>query len=331
MGVVIALFLAVTAVTIVLSLVARSGKRAPGRPALPPATTHDGRPVPGEPASGSSGRGLPLLIGVLLLLVILGGGFLALAVGVGSMTYQLGRPLRRRGRPRLPNLALGAASDQAWPHMCGLGPWRRARLGARWLQAARAEHASVPAFVQLEAQLAAHGAPAALLDRCRVAAADEGRHADRCYAIARAYSGVPWAPGRMPAVSRAPVELAAIACESALDGCVGEAVAAEVARRGADRAVDPVIAVSLATIAAEEAAHAALAWDVVSWCVARDGAPVVRALVHAVTHTPVVASPGPTDVPVGEVRALVAAETAALLSRLASLPARAVTSPGPRG
>lgn len=232
---------------------------------------------------------------------------------------QLGRPLRVRDRPWLgPRRRGPGGHDGARPVLAGLGRWRRAWLGERWLAAARAEHASVPAFEQLAAQLAQLEAPAALIERCHAARADEVRHARRCFALARAYSGVAWTGAELPAPEVGAVELAQLAVASLHDGCVGEGVAADLAVAMAARARDPIVASSLATIADDEARHAELAWSVVELCVARGGAPVRRALASTGTRAPVPSS-GPIALPRRERRRLAAARAAQVDARLAAL------------
>jgi hypothetical protein len=199
-----------------------------------------------------------------------------------------------------------------------LGAWRRAWLGERWLTAARAEHASVPAFEHLEARLVAAGARGALVARCRAAAVDEARHARRCFAIARTYAGIDWAAGAQPAAEGTPGDLPGLAFESLVDGCVGEAIAADFARAGAERASDPVIRESLEMIARDEAAHAELAWSVLEFCLERGGANVRNALADAVAVEPKV-SPGPVELDRATCRQIAAARILDVRARLTTL------------
>ncbi|QRK09622.1 hypothetical protein JQX13_05675 [Archangium violaceum] len=116
-----------------------------------------------------------------------------------SSNHSKGRVLRLRGRTRVARRALGEGwADDAVPDVSGLTPWQRTVLGEVWMYSAGLEHASVPAFSKLSLKLSALGAPSALLEDCHLAALDEVRHARRCFALARAYSGVRWTAGAIP-------------------------------------------------------------------------------------------------------------------------------------
>lgn len=191
----------------------------------------------------------------------------------------MGRRLRVRGRARLPQRAQGTAwhaSDARPASVEGLDRAEREALAAEWLDAARMEHASVPAFAQLSLQLAALGAPAGLLRRTHEAALDEVRHAERCYSLASDFGGERYTAGAITALAAPgrgePVTFDRVACESLEDGCLAEGIAAEIARLGATTATDPAVAETLAMIARDEARHAELAWDILAWCLAHGGA-----------------------------------------------------------
>jgi hypothetical protein len=147
--------------------------------------------------------------------------------------------------------------------------------GASWASAAQHECASVPAFLQLAAELLAHDAPDALVERALAAAEDEMRHAFLCADVASRYLGVrvvptlPDAPGRPPLTGTA--GLVRLATESWLDGCLGEGVAASRAARAAQLATDPAGQGARRTIACDEARHAELAWSILCWAVDRGG------------------------------------------------------------
>ena len=141
-----------------------------------------------------------------------------------------------------------------------------------WAERAAAEWASVPAFEQLAEQLAACGAPAALVRRALEAADDEARHTVMSAAMAARFAGGPvWlaAPlaGRRPALS-GEAGLARLARESWLDGCLAEGAAAASAAAEAASTADRAIARTQTIIAGEEARHAELAWDVLAWAAA---------------------------------------------------------------
>jgi len=176
----------------------------------------------------------------------------------------------------------------------------RERAGQVWLDRARMEWASVPAFLELVRQLTALGAPLELIERARAAAADELRHAVLSGDLAATLGELhlvdldPPAvtPPRSPAFGRA--GLIRLAVESFVDGCVGEAAAADQAEREAELATSPPIAAVLRTIAGDEAGHARLAWDVVTWALGADGAAVRPALHDAASAAPeVVAASSP--------------------------------------
>jgi hypothetical protein len=62
-----------------------------------------------------------------------------------------------------------------------------------------------------------------------------------------------------------------LAIETFIDGCVGETVAAVDAAREAAAEPNPALAAILTKIADDESRHAALAWQIVAWCVRQDG------------------------------------------------------------
>lgn len=198
-------------------------------------------------------------------------GYFVWVVSLFSGGLQHGRRLRVRGRARLPERAQGTAwhaSEARQASVEGLDRAEREALAAEWLEAARMEHASVPAFARLSLQLAALGAPADLLRRTHEAALDEVRHAERCYSLAGDFGGERHSAGAIPALAAPgrgePVTFDSVAWESLEDGCMAEGIAAEVARRGAATATDPAVAETLAMIACDEARHAELAWDVLA-------------------------------------------------------------------
>jgi len=176
-----------------------------------------------------------------------------------------GRPLLVDGAP-----CTAQPVDQAWVPACtGLQPVPaelREAVRQRWIRAGLMEHASVAAFARFSLQLTALGAPPELLAESAAAAADEVQHAKRCFAIASAL-GPPVGPGPLPAQALAdlPVDPRTVLQTTFLEGCVGETVAAALARAGAESARDPQIARVLHGIAQDETRHAALAWRTVQW------------------------------------------------------------------
>jgi hypothetical protein len=134
---------------------------------------------------------------------------------------------------------------------------------ASWLaRAAHLEAASIPAFAQLERELAAHGAPERLIAGARRARLDEVRHARIMADLARA------AGARVPVVDVAPTVLRSleeIAVDNAVEGCVREAIGAESLARRARATADPLLARVLAGIARDERRHGHLSWAIDAW------------------------------------------------------------------
>jgi hypothetical protein len=157
-------------------------------------------------------------------------------------------------------------------------PEREATIAGALAAASYLEAASVPAFEQLAAELAAHGAPEELVARARAAAADEVRHAHVMAGHARRAGAeldpVAIAPGT-------PRSAFALALDNAVEGCVHEAFAAVLARFAGERATDRALAADLAAIADDEAAHGDLAWDIARWLEPRLAAGDRAAVEHA--------------------------------------------------
>lgn len=195
-----------------------------------------------------------LLLGALAFLA----AWWSLIVGFASADAD-GRPLHARRKkgpvPISPGWASGPVPD-VQPD---------AEEGARWLAAARAEHASVPAFARLAWQLCAHGAPPALIARAHQAALDEIVHAQRCFAVASAYLGEEQHAEALSLPELEAGTLTRLAVESLVDGVLGEGRAAGRLERRAKAAKDPVLRALLEQIATEERAHAQLAKDIVTW------------------------------------------------------------------
>jgi hypothetical protein len=126
----------------------------------------------------------------------------------------------------------------------------------------RLETASIRAFQVLEHELRVLRAPFELVYAARIAHRDEVRHARAAGAVARQLGVVP----RLPRVA-APRERdrAEIAVENAVEGCVRETFGAVLAAVQADRAGHEGARAFHASIAADEAAHAALAWALFAW------------------------------------------------------------------
>lgn len=170
--------------------------------------------------------------------------------------------------------------EEAHPH--DLDGDLAALLAAQWEQRAKAEWASVPAFLQLADQLRIAGAPTTLVQRALASAEDELRHAVGTARAAVVYSGSPISLGQVTSATRAPATgrnaLVRLAVESWVDGCLGEGKAARAASREAQAADTPQVAELQSMIAVDEARHADLAWDVLRWTIEAGGDDVRHAL-----------------------------------------------------
>jgi hypothetical protein len=147
---------------------------------------------------------------------------------------------------------------------------------ARWLEAAREEHASVAAFAKLSLDLLAHRAPADLAIRSHKAAIDEIHHARASFAMAKRFGagsgeGDP-GPGPLAIPTLETSTLRDLARITFRDGCVGEAEATLEMRRTAESTDDPVERDVLIRMANDEERHAELAWAVVTWAASLDAA-----------------------------------------------------------
>lgn len=148
----------------------------------------------------------------------------------------------------------------------GLSAPRPARgssaLGAYFAALAHLEAASVVAFRDLARWLAALDAPGQLRRRAERAADDERRHAGITRRLAHRFGGSP----RPPEIARGTdPSLEELLADNVVEGCVGESYGAMVAMWQAARAADPEIARTMHGIAADEAKHAELSWDLLRW------------------------------------------------------------------
>jgi len=201
-----------------------------------------------------------------------------------------GRALRIDGVPRVAEVAARAGWSAEIAPCLDLDAALRTRLAEAWLSIAQLEHASIPAFAALSLRLLAAGAPIALIEASHAAALDEVRHAQLAFALASAYAGEPFGPGRFDIATRETIShgLREIALETFADGCIGETAAAHQAELASAAACDPAVAAALARIAEDEARHGALAWSIVAWCV-REGAVTIAELTDLARETSMVA------------------------------------------
>jgi hypothetical protein len=147
----------------------------------------------------------------------------------------------------------------------GLGPRSEPptgnALGDYLARSAELEAASVVAFQILEAELTEHGAAADLVQRTRAAAEDEIVHARLMQRLAERFGGEVQA--RSVRVG-APRDLEAIALENAVEGCVAETWGCLLGMHQALHA-EPGLRIAYQRIAADEARHAQLSWDIAAW------------------------------------------------------------------
>jgi hypothetical protein len=222
----------------------------------------------------------PLLSGALMMLASLVG---ALFVAAGPR----GRQVRRFGRPLLAPAVVCPASA---PEECivEVPAELRAAIAAQWRINAQTEHASIAAFANLSLALMALGAPERLVEASERDGLDESRHARLCFSLAAAIDGQPRRAGPFPHAARSPSrlggrtwQLARLAVDSLVDGALHEGVSARLMAQLAASCPEGRVRQVLRELAADEARHAAHGWDVVKWCAAEGGEPVIGALIGA--------------------------------------------------
>lgn len=130
------------------------------------------------------------------------------------------------------------------------------------LTAAELEAASVPAFIELAADLARHGAPDELWHAALNAAEDERRHEVAVATLARRRGGKPMSPSIDPAPT---TDLEALASHNVVEGCVRETWGALLAAFQARNAAEADVRAVQAQIADDERVHAELAWRIDAW------------------------------------------------------------------
>lgn len=139
--------------------------------------------------------------------------------------------------------------------------------GSILAERATLEAVSVQAFVTLERELAAHGAPPSLLRDARRARRDEVRHTAMMSRLARRYGGRPRSCEVAP--PSPPRSLFEVAMENAVEGCVRETYGAVVGLVEGRVSSDPDVRRAMRSIAADECRHAELAWAVARWALPR--------------------------------------------------------------
>lgn len=162
-----------------------------------------------------------------------------------------------------------------------LAPVLRAAVANAWLDDALAEHASVASFARATLELVAVGAPPALLAAHQRAGLQEVRHAERCFALARAYGERAIDPGPVAIPMPRAGGLVRLACDTFVEGCVAETIGALLAARALEACTVAEPRAALERIAADEAAHAALAWRTLAWALAEGGEAVALAVLES--------------------------------------------------
>jgi hypothetical protein len=145
-------------------------------------------------------------------------------------------------------------------------PAARRALGHGWRQAALGEHASVASFARASLELMALAAPLDLLRRTHQAALDEIGHAELSFAIAAGFDGHQLVAGPLPALAPREASRTQVALDTLREAALPETLAAAEMQAAAEAALDPDLGAMLREVAADEARHAALAWEVIDWC-----------------------------------------------------------------
>lgn len=176
-------------------------------------------------------------------------------------------------------------------------PWRGA-LCAAWARDAIMEHASVASFGRFALELLRLGAPASLVEAAHRAALDEVEHARHCFALASRFAEGALGPGplEMNGISFSR-NLADLAVAVLREGCIGETLAAALAREQLSVVGDAQCRAALEVIARDEAEHALMAWRFLRYAVDRGGADVVARLQIALAEAPRELAEEPSDVP----------------------------------
>jgi hypothetical protein len=241
---------------------------------------------------------------LLVSIATLGGGLLMDWVVWGLVLDRLyppyfahGRRLHRQGTILAPRSVEGTSWVAPQEGVCferlELSRDDRNLLAAHWRENGSKEHASIAAFAQLTLDLLTVGAPARLVMAAQRAAADEVRHAEQCYSVAKSIDGRDESPAPFPEAhtrrelsSSRPLALARIAVDALADGALNEGVASRLLARLGRSCHDPRLGRLLRDMAADEARHARDSWDLVEWCLAEGGAIVHNALTKAAAAMP---------------------------------------------
>jgi hypothetical protein len=207
----------------------------------------------------------------------------ACCYGVDVEVSVVGRPFRVDGVIRSADTTDGGGwSMPGLSEDAPISRRARRRLARAWARNAHGEHASVAAFSRFVWQLMHIGAPADLVAGATQAMADEVRHAQLSYGVARGFAGTPIEPGGLDtsgALASAG-DWAEIVLDTVREGCIAETIAAHQAAVARDGCAHPRIRCVLAEIAEDELRHAELAWAFVRWALTErpDLTPAVAAV-----------------------------------------------------
>jgi len=219
-----------------------------------------------------------LFLNILAALYTLCLGFLTLfAQALKDVHFSAwGRPLRIRKKIVHAVLVPGSEWARGPKSDCsGLDAVTREVLARLWYYDAQKEHASVPAFSRLIWILTSLGAYPHLLEKLHYCGLQEIEHARRTLAMANTYSGIEKTFADFPAMqgeklgffSNAWAELAE---ETLLDGCLIEDFNADLAEEASHHVADPAAAQMIRIILKEERYHAAVAWEILEYCLKQD-------------------------------------------------------------
>ncbi len=169
------------------------------------------------------------------------------------------------------------------PDVSALDAATRRALGDAWARDGLFEHASVASFSRFAMQLLALGAPAELVRQTLAANLDEVNHAEMCFALASAYLGEPVEAAALPLPRAVPTssDLVEVAFETAMEGCIGETVAALQALDALELTTNPAVRAVLEKTVLDESRHAELAWRFMAWALEVGDARVHDAVARA--------------------------------------------------
>ncbi|MCA9625002.1 MAG: hypothetical protein KC731_38520 [Myxococcales bacterium] len=155
----------------------------------------------------------------------------------------------------------GRRHEAVEPGGAGRGP---TEVSAWFARAAQAEAASAPAFLALRDELERFGAPEGLVEATARAAADEVQHTMAMRRFARC-AGAETGRGFPKLQLREARDLYALALENAVEGCVYETFSGLLAAHQARHASSAELRHAMRAVAADEARHGELAWEIHAW------------------------------------------------------------------